>query len=119
MSSVSPELVQNCPRCAKDIPPGALECPQCQTLIYGDTMEQLAAHARSLEAHGDLQEAREKWLACLPLLPPQSKQAEWIRDHARQLELGVRSAQQAHANPNDAKPKWAKWLGPLAPVANG
>jgi hypothetical protein len=38
-------------------------------------MEQLAAHARSLEAHGDFQGARERWLACLPLLPAQSATA--------------------------------------------
>jgi len=117
VSSITPDLVQNCPRCAKNIPPGVLECPQCHTLVHGDTMEQLAAHARSLEAHGDLQEARERWLACLPLLPPKSKQAEWIRDHARQLELGASQSAQGQANPQAAKPKWVKWLGPLAPVA--
>jgi len=66
------EVTQKCRRCAREIPPGALECPECRTLVHGDQMEQLAAHARSLEAHGDLQEAREKWLACLPLLPAQS-----------------------------------------------
>jgi len=80
-------------------------------------MEQLAAHARSLEAHGDLQEARERWLACLPFLPPKSKQAEWIRDHAQQLEVGTHASQSAQANPQGARPKWAKWLGPLAPIA--
>ena len=117
MSSITPELIQKCPRCAKDLPPGALECPQCLTLVHGDTMEQLAAHARSLEAHGDLQEARERWLACLPLLPAKSKQAEWIREHARQLELGMHAEQPAQANPQTARPKWAKWLGPLAPIA--
>jgi Zn-dependent protease len=80
-------------------------------------MDQLAAHARSLEAHGDLQQARERWLACLPWLPPKSQQAEWIRDHARQLASAVNSAPQAQAGPQGATPKWAKWLGPLAPVA--
>lgn len=79
-------------------------------------MEQQAAHARVLEADGDLQGARERWLACLPLLPPKSKQAAWIRDHVRELESSTPTAQ-----PNQpaaaAKPKWAKWLGPLAPIA--
>lgn len=74
-------------------------------------MEQLAAHARSLEAHGDLQEAREKWLACLPLLPAQSLQAEWIRNHVRELEAGF--SQSRH--PGSA-PQWAKKLGPLGPI---
>jgi Zn-dependent protease len=80
-------------------------------------MEQLAAHARSLEAHGDIQEARERWLACLPLLPAQSVQADWIRNHVRELDAGG-SAQAASANPNaNATPQWAKRLGPLGPIA--
>ena len=80
-------------------------------------MEQLAAHARSLEAHGDIQEARERWLACLPLLPAQSVQADWIRNHVRELDAGG-SAQPASANPNaNTTPQWAKRLGPLGPIA--
>ncbi|HEY7406120.1 MAG TPA: site-2 protease family protein [Candidatus Angelobacter sp.] len=80
-------------------------------------MEQQAAHARVLEADGDLLGARERWLACLPLLPPKSKQAAWIRDHVRELETrGVVAPPSGH--PTAApRPKWAKWLGPLAPVA--
>jgi Zn-dependent protease len=79
-------------------------------------MEQLAAHARSLEAHGDIQEARERWLACLPLLPPQSVQADWIRNHVRELDAGG-SAQPASASSNaNAAPQWVKRLGPLGPI---
>jgi Zn-dependent protease len=76
-------------------------------------MEQLAAHARSLEAHGDFQEAREKWLACLPLLPAQSVQAEWIRNHVRELEAGT---SQAKHPVSGTTPQWAKKLGPLGPI---
>jgi Zn-dependent protease len=100
-----------------EIPAGALECPQCRTLVHSDQMEQLAAHARSLEAHGDIQEARERWLACLPLLPPQSIQAEWIRNHVRDLDNGGLPAQPTATNPNaNQVPQWAKRLGPLAPI---
>ena len=117
MSSFTSELVQQqCPRCGREIPPGALECPQCQTLVHGDQMEQLAAHARSLEANGDLQEAREKWLACLPIVPAQSMQAQWIRNHVRELESGVPSRQKAVASPHETAP-WIKRLGPLGPIA--
>ena len=104
---------QKCPRCAREIPTGALECPQCQTLVHSDEMEQLAAHARSLEAHGDLEAAREKWLACLPLLPAQSVQAEWIRNHVRELEAG--HSQSGHRSSSTA-PQWAKRLGPLGTI---
>jgi Zn-dependent protease len=78
-------------------------------------MEQLAAHARSLEAHDDLQEAREKWLACLPLLPAQSMQAEWIRNHVREIQSGAPSGQNSSARAHDTPP-WVKRLGPLGPI---
>lgn len=115
MSPFSPEVTQQqCSRCAREIPAGALECPQCRTLVHGDQMEQLAAHARSLEAHGDFQEAREKWLACLPLLPAKSVQAEWIRNHVADLSKGP-SPQSSHPA-SSTTPQWAKKLGPLGPI---
>jgi Zn-dependent protease len=78
-------------------------------------MEQAAAQARATEARGDLDLARQQWLAVLPLLPPDSKQAEWIRGHAQELE---KTAYEAHRpqDPN-AKNKWARRLGPLGPLA--
>lgn len=78
-------------------------------------MEHAAAQARSLEGGGRLQEAHHQWLSILPLLPSESKQAEWIREHVRELEL---SAVNAHRpSQPDAKKTWAKRLGPLAPLA--
>jgi Zn-dependent protease len=76
-------------------------------------MEQLAAHARALEAHGDFQEAREKWLACLSLLPAHSLQADWIHKHV--AELGRGTSPQISPASNSA-PQWAKKLGPLGPI---
>jgi Zn-dependent protease len=78
-------------------------------------MEQLAAHARSLEAHGDLRGARERWLACLPLLPAQSAQAEWIRGHVRELETSAPVQAGVQRGPS-ATPDWAKKLGPVGPL---
>jgi Zn-dependent protease len=77
-------------------------------------MEQLAAHARSLESGGDLQAAREKWLACLPFLPAHSVQAEWIRNHVRELDAG--SSPQTGHTASGSMPEWAKKLGPLGPI---
>ena len=76
-------------------------------------MEQLAAHARALEAHGDFQEAREKWLACLPLLPAHSLQAEWIHKHVAEL---ARSSSPQISPASNTAPQWAKKLGPLGPI---
>ncbi|MGZ4876190.1 MAG: site-2 protease family protein [Candidatus Angelobacter sp.] len=114
MSPFTSEVAQKCPRCAREIPVGALDCPQCRTLVHGDQMEQLAAHARSLEAHGDFQGARERWLACLPLLPAQSVQAEWIRNHVSELNAGP-LPQSGHTS-SSTTPQWAKKLGPLGPI---
>jgi Zn-dependent protease len=115
VSQFSYKLSQNCPRCGRPLTPDVLECPQCRTLVHSDQMEQLAAQARSLEAHGDFQEARERWLACLPLLPPLSQQAAWIRDHVRELEAGGHGAGAATPGAS-AKGHWAERLGPLGPI---
>ena len=119
MSYSVPEVFQNCARCARPLPPGSLDCPNCHTLVHGDQMEQFAAHARSLEAHGELQQARERWLACLPLLPPGSKQAQWIGDHVRELELAIHSGQTTVPPQTSTKSHWAQKLGPLGPILLG
>src|SRR5262249_44801773 len=51
----------------------------------------------------------------LPLLPPESKQAQWIRDHARELQSAPPPPSAQGGPPK--KSRVAKWLGPLAPVA--
>jgi Zn-dependent protease len=78
-------------------------------------MENLAGQARALEAQSRLMDARDRWLSILPLLPPDSQQAVWIRGHARELETAAPAAQNPQA-PGTAK-TWAKRLGPLAPIA--
>lgn len=78
-------------------------------------MERLAAQARALEAESRLMEARDRWLSILPLLPPDSNQAEWIRGHARELESAAPAAQRPGA-PGTAT-TWARRLAPLGPLA--
>jgi Zn-dependent protease len=94
--------------------PGALACDRCHALVHAGEMERLAAQARALEAQSRLMEARDRWLSILPLLPNDSKQAEWIRDHARELETAAPAAQRPGA---PGTSKWAKRLAPLGPVA--
>ena len=50
------------------------------------------------------------------MLPVNSKQAEWIRDHVQELET-AKAPPQAVPQAPQARPKWIKWLGPLAPIA--
>lgn len=78
-------------------------------------MEKRAAQARALESSGDWQQAHQQWMSILPLLPPEAKQAEWIREHLREIES---TAAEAHRPQQPStKSRWAKWLAPLGPVA--
>ena len=113
MSSITPELIRNCRRCAHELAPGALVCEQCHALVHSEELDRLAAEAKSLEAQGNLLQARDRWLAGLPLLPRASKQYEWIVQHAQSLSAAANKAQ--HAEPSDNK--WAKRLGPVGPIA--
>jgi Zn-dependent protease len=94
--------------------PGTLVCDHCQALVHSEELERMAADAKAMEAQGKLRRAREQWLMGLPLLPASSRQADWIRQHARSLDVGADRLQPA-APPSDNK--WAKRLGPLGPVA--
>ncbi len=113
MSTTTPELIRNCQRCSHDLAPGALVCAQCHALVHSKKLDQLAAEARKLEAAGDLRRAREHWLMGLPLLPSNSRQADWIQDHARSLATAADRMQPQPQSEN----KWAKKLGPVGPVA--
>ena len=114
MSTFTPSVVRECPSCRHPLALGATACPECHTLIYGADLNVLARDAKTLEAKAQFTEAREVWNRSLALLPPDSKQAEWIRDHVRALEI-------AHAELATTAAKadhpWARRLGPLAPIA--
>lgn len=112
VSAYTPQLTTQCKQCGRELVPGTLACSHCLALVHQDQLEQLAAEARRLESNSQFMDARNVWLSALPLLPPDSRQAVWIRDHAHELESQA-GAPQHHGN---AK-KWAKWLGPLAPLA--
>jgi len=113
VSSLTPEVIRNCKRCSRELPAGALVCDKCHALVHSEALDGLAAEAKALEAKGDLQQARERWLSGLPLLPPASKQYEWINDHARGLEVAAHQAQVPESSEN----KWTKRLGPVGPIA--
>lgn len=113
MSSFASDVSHSCPRCGTALAPGTLECGQCKTLVHGDQVEQYAAHARSLEARGDLQQARDYWAACLPLLPAQSQHALWIRRHIQELDSG---AHLSSPTASPSKPATGDWVERLRPI---
>ncbi len=113
MPSLSPEIIRNCTNCGSDLAPGTLVCDKCHALVHSQELDRLASEAKELEAKGDLQQARERWLAGLNLLPSSSKQYQWIRDHAHALEVAANPAR----TPESSENKWAKRLGPVGPIA--
>jgi Zn-dependent protease len=113
VSTITSELIRNCKRCSHELAPGALVCDQCHALVHSEKLDQLATEAKKLEAAGDLRQARERWLMGLPLLPPNSRQASWIHDHARSLDAAADRIQPPPPSDN----KWAQKLGPVGPIA--
>ena len=104
-----------CKRCSRELPQGALVCSQCHALVHGDELEQLSTSARALEGRSERQQARNEWLRALELLPEGSSQAEWVRSRARALDSG--NAVGAGSGAAEPHYKWARKLGPLAPLA--
>jgi Zn-dependent protease len=70
----------HCTRCATELPPDALACPACASLVHADTLKQLAADADVATRAGDLVTARTYWTTALGLLPAHSRQHAVIRD---------------------------------------
>lgn len=115
MSSASSPFHKKCQTCVQELPPGALACPRCHSLVHADELDKIAAAAKELEAKREFRLAREEWLKALPLLPAQAAQAMWIRDHAR--ELLAKTLDPLAPVPEQKKSQLAKRLGPLGPVA--
>jgi Zn-dependent protease len=113
VSSITPDLIRNCRRCSSALAPGALVCAKCQALVHSEQLDRLAAEAKALESSGNLRGARERWLMGLPLLPANSRQADWIQQHARSLDLMADRTQP----PPPSENKWAQRLGPVGPLA--
>jgi Zn-dependent protease len=120
MSTLTHSVIRNCQNCGADLPLGTQACPNCHTLIYGRELDALAGEARGLESRGEFAQARELWNRSLTLLPPDSKQAEWVRQKMRSLqqsEAAGPSVNPASTSTKPPPPNWVKKLGPLGPVA--
>ncbi len=92
-SMLQPTSITQCPSCGQALRGGELACPQCQWLLHAPRLREIAQEASQLEVYQPLA-AAEAWARCLPLLPPQSTQAEQIRGR---IDLLV--ARQAGAAP--------------------
>jgi Zn-dependent protease len=116
LSIIPHSAIGNCPNCGSELPLGALACPQCQALVYRRELDSLAQEARAHESNGEFPQAREVWNRSLALLPPGSKQGEWVRERMRALETRQPAPQSGPAK-GQATQGWVKKLGPLGPFA--
>jgi Zn-dependent protease len=106
--------VRQCPGCGHELEVGALACPACHTLAHGAELTALSREAQDLESKRELAHAREVWYRALGLLPPDSKQADWVRERMRALEVVLAATPE---QPGKRSHPWARRLGPLAPLA--
>ena len=89
MSAPTSDITRLCKRCGHQLAAGALACENCHALVYSVDLDRLASEAKEFENAGQFREARQKWLTALHYLPANSKQAEWIRQHAQALEASA------------------------------
>ena len=67
-----------------------------------------ASEGQQMERQGQHKAAIERWKQALALLPKESAQAVWIREHMKAIET---------AHPEAQGSPWIRRLGPLAPLA--
>ena len=97
----------HCTRCGTELPPDALACPACASLIHADTLKQLAADADVAARAGDLVTARSHWAAAVRLLPAHSQQHAAIRDRIAGLTGRIDATATADGVPvADGKTPW-------------
>jgi len=107
-------LSGTCASCGTELPPHAIACPACGTLVYSDKLKAIAAGADAALASGDLSGARAQWENALQFLPPDSKQYDTIK--ARIADLTTRidgtnpSSPRSRAS-NPDHPAWRRALG--------
>jgi Zn-dependent protease len=107
-------VIRECPQCGSELVPEATACPRCHTLVHAAELSAIARDAKALEAKGEFAQACEMWNRSVPLLPADSKQAEWVRERVGALEKAQAAREQPAAKRSHT---WARRLGPLAPVA--
>jgi Zn-dependent protease len=80
--------------------------------VHADELTRIKTEATALEEAGEFRLARDLWLKALELLPPEARQAEWVRKHTESLALENQASLSG-----GKKHEWARKFGPLAPIA--
>lgn len=105
-----------CPKCGLAIPAAMLACPSCGQLVHASELKRLAAQAETAQSAGDHLAALTAWRSALPLLPPDSRQHQVVREKVEALSRTV-AASGTDAGSAAAPPSWIKRLGPFGGIA--
>jgi len=98
-----------CPRCATELPVGALACPACAALVHRDRLIDLSNRAAAAASAGDPTAARALWEEAQALVPPRSLQYQQIRERLAALpDMAVGAA--APPSPESSTP-WGRIAG--------
>ena len=106
---------RTCARCGTELPPHALACPACRTLVHADRMKELASVAERAEHAGELETAAGAWERVRSMLPADSQQAAAV--DARAADLRRRAAPADMSPPagasaaGTAQPWWRRGAG--------
>lgn len=106
----------HCERCHTELPPFALACPACASLVHAATLKRLAADAGTAETAGDVAAARGLWTQSLALLPANSRQHAAIREHLAGLQPAPAGTAVAEpiAPSTQGGSRWSRLAGALA-----
>ena len=108
----------HCARCRTELPPFALACPACGSLIHAGRLKQLAAEADAAAHSDDSAAARERWKQMLDLLPPQSRQYAVVRDRIAGLARRTEVPAADGASPSGGdRSWWTRGAGGLVAIA--
>ena len=93
------------------MPPSAVSCPACHTLVHAEQLKSLADTARAAEKRGDVSGQLEAWRVALTLLPPHSSQFQTISERVQALSRSL--SDPASAPPPEPAAEGAKkaWSG--------
>jgi Zn-dependent protease len=106
-----------CGRCGTELAVHALACPACASLVHAERLKQLAAEADAAKTAGDLATARERWVAALGLVPPDSQQHATMRGRVAALTMEVdRSSPAGGQAFAPGVPWWRRGIGLVATV---
>jgi Zn-dependent protease len=107
----------HCTGCGTELPPDALACPACASLIHADTLKQLAAAADTATRTGDPVSARSHWTAALRLLPAHAQQHAAIRDRIAELTRRIDAGPDRPPSAADETPWWRRGAAGVVTVA--